>query len=311
MIGTVAEHVIQTSRLEVALGCSDHSDPSRAAVEAAHIAQEGLLDSKTELAIVVTAGQDDYDPTPLVRRVIGPVGIAGGAAKALMTDSGIKRTGALVILLAARGDATSGVASVPGDDVAEAGRTAARIIMAGWPFRLRYPRGLGIAFTRLGAPTIFLEGWRQFVGPKMRTVCGLMPGRLFGLADRRPVVSVACLEASYSTGLGHAEGFDPGDRPDVTVLLQGTAEATATALKRLEERSARLVLVVESAARQEALGQSAEHEWARVQAEIADRAPSIGWVCEEISGYGRGIQPFDEHGSLLVAAVGDAPTIAG
>src|SRR5205085_10270365 len=132
---------------------------------------------------------------------------------------------------------------------------------------------------------------------------------VYGTPTPNPVVSVAALEAPYATGLGYAEGFGTNESiPDADVLIQGTADAVNTALKRLDEHSARLVLVLESQSRHDALGASAALEWARVQSEVGEEAPCIGWVCDRVAGYGRGIQPIDEAGSLLVAAIGDPPS---
>src|SRR2546430_15443808 len=66
--------------------------------------------------------------------------------------------------------------------------------------------------------------------------------------SNEPIVSAACLEAPYSTGLGYAEGFEAGSMPDRPALIQGTVEATRAAGKRLDGDAARLVLLVESGA---------------------------------------------------------------
>jgi hypothetical protein len=144
------------------------------------------------------------------------------------------------------------------------------------------------------------------MGPKMRTVCGIMPGMPYGSGSDTPTASVACLEASYATGLGYAEGLTSEERPDVGRLIQGSAEATNTALKRLDERSARLVVVFETAARAAALESRAAEEWDRIAAEAGD-VPCVGWLCEAVAAYGRGIQPADDPRALIVAAVGDSP----
>ena len=300
----------QSSALKVAVGFDTHTDPRRASIAAAEIARAGLCGGTPQLALIITAGDNANDPVPCVRSVLGPVGVAGGSTTGIFTDSGLFGRGVLVVAFATEGDAASGAACVTAPDLADAGRRAARLVMAGWPFRLRYPRGLGLAFTSSGSPLPFLESWRQFMGPKMRTVCGVMPGRMVcGTETQQAMASVACLEASYATGLGFADGFTADTWPDAGALVHGTAEATKTALKRLDERSARLVLVFESAARYEALGALARDEWSAVQAEVADRAPCVGWLCDRVSGYGRGIQPADQHGALIVAAVGDPPAV--
>lgn len=276
------------------------------------MARTALGGATPQLALVVTAGLGGEDPVASVRAVLGPVGVAGGDTYGLLTGAGLIRQGVLVVGIATEGDAASGAACASGQDLGEAGRSAARIVMAGWPFRLRYPRGLGVAFAGVGAPIVFLEAWRQFMGPKMRTVCGVMQGGVvYGSPTARSLASVACLEASYATGLGYAEGFAPEATPDAGTLIHGAAEATKTAIKRLDERSARLVLVMESVARHTALGTAAADEWSRVVGEVGDCAPCVGWLCERVSGYGRGIQPVDEPGSLVVAAIGDPPAVTG
>lgn len=307
MIVTEPLHEVQTSTLRVGVGFSEHADPSRAVVEASESARATLRGATAHLTLIITAGPVASDAVSAVKSVLGPVGVAGGTTARLFTEAGFHERGALIVAMATEGDATNGVAAVSCTDVAEAGRSAARIIMAGWPFRLRYPRGLGIAFSALGTPRQFLESWRQFMGPKMRTVCGSMPGSVLYGAGTRPILSVACLEAPYSTGLGYAEAFagDAALEPDM--LIRGAAEATSTAIKRLNERPARLVLVLESAARHEALGSRAGEEWHQVQTAAGYRLPCVGWLCERVDGFGRGIQPMDQTGSLVVAAVGDGP----
>jgi hypothetical protein len=310
MIATEPLHDVQISTLKIGVGFSRDTDPTRAILEAGETARSGLHGATAHLALVVTAGAPATDAVSAVKSILGPVGVAGGATTRLMTEAGFTDRGVAVIAIATEGDATNGVAAVGGADAAEAGRGAARIIMAGWPFRLRYPRGLGIAFAGVGTPREFLDSWRQFMGPKMRTVCGLMPGGALYGSGARPAASVACLEASYGTGLGFAEGFAPDVPVEPDVLIQGASEATATALKRLNDRSARLVVVLESATRQAQLGAQAHEEWERIQATAGDRLPCIGWVCDRVDGYGRGIQPADQDGALVVAAVGDGPSSA-
>lgn len=313
MIQTVPIQPSQGSTLRTSFGFSAHPDARQAALRAAEVARAGLADARPNLALVVTAGSPGADPSSAIREVLGPVGIAGGAVSALLTDEGPASEGTMVIAIAVEGDAAVGVATAAACDLTQAGRAAARIIMAGWPFRLRYPRGLGITFTVPvpGSSALgFLEAWRQFMGPKMRTVSAVLPDSVvYGGPVKDASVSVAALEAPYATGLGYAEGFRSGEPvPDASVLIQGTADAVNTALKRLEEHSARLVLVLESASRCQALATSAAAEWARVQFEVGEEAPCVGWVCERVAGYGRGIQPMDEPGSLLVAAIGDPPS---
>jgi hypothetical protein len=205
----------------------------------------------------------------------------------------------------------SGVAAAGGRDLTDAGQGAARLILAGWPFRMRYPRGLGLAFVKpgFGAPAeAFLQPWRVLMGPKMRTVCSVLSSPVvYGTSSSEPLASAACLEAAYSTGLGYAEGFEPNATPDPEALIQGSVEATRTALKRLEGDGARLVLVIESSARHRALGRASAEEWAAIKSEIDSRTPCVGWLCDHVAGYGRGVRPVDAYGSLVVVALGDAP----
>jgi hypothetical protein len=292
--------------LKASVGFRALRDGQRAAAEAAEIVRAGLDGATAQLALVVTAGGDGGDPTRAVREVLGPIGVAGASTSGLLLGSGIETDGVLVVGLATEGDVATGAACLGGPDLSEAGRATARLIMSGWPFRLRYPRGLGIAFVSAGSPLLFLESWRQFMGPKMRTLCGTMPGGVvYGSATSGRMASVACVEAAYATGLGYAEGFTPDQVPDTATLIHGATEATTTALKRLDERSARLVLVLDSVARRAALGGSADAQWSAILAEVGDRAPCVGWLCERVGGYGRGIQPTDQPGALMIAAIGD------
>ena len=307
MIATAAP---TTSTLRASVGFAAYPDLRRALLDAAEMARAGLGGSQCRLALLVTAGLSGSDPVPGLKSLFGCTGIAGGPASALLTEHGIVRQGALVIALTTEGDAATGAASVPGRDATEAGSRAARIVLAGWPFRLRYPRGLGLSFMSSGSALTFLDTWREFMGPKMRTVCAVVPGRPYGSGSDAPVASVACIEASYATGLGYAEGFTGEEHPDPARLIQGAAEATKTALKRLDERSERLVLAIGTTARVEALGAGAADEWARIGAEVGDRVPCVGWVADSVAGYGRGIQPTDDARALIVAAIGDAPAAA-
>jgi hypothetical protein len=276
-------------------------------LDAVEMARAGLGGAACRLALIVTAGLQGVDPVPAVRSVLGPVGIAGGASRGLLFGGAVVPEGALVIALATDGDAACGAASVKGRSLHDAGQGAARIIMAGWPFRLRYPRGLGIAFGSEGSPLAFLDAWREFMGPKMRTVCSVFgSGLVYGAHGA--LASVASVEASYATGLGYADGLPGESMPPAESLIQGAADATVTALKRLEERSARLVLVHESVERRNALGAAHAAELIRIQAAAGDVAPCVGWLCDRVAGYGRGIQPVDDDRALIVAAIGDAPS---
>lgn len=299
-----------TKTLQVGVGFASHPDTLWAAVRATAMARTGLRDATPDLVLLVTAGMPSQDVVPVVKSVLGPVGVAGGATSAIITHSGAMTSGALVVCLANGEGAVSGTAAAGGHDLAEAAQAAARLILSGWPFRMRYPRGLGFAFAQpgFGAPAAgFLPSWRLLMGPKMRTVCSVLSApAVYSSSPADPIVSAGCLEAPYSTGLGWADGFDPA-APDRAALVQGAADAALTALKRLEGDAARLVLVIESAARRRALGTAAADEWGAIKGSVDARTPCVGWVCEHVAAYGRGVRPLDALGPLVVVALGDAP----
>jgi len=183
-------------------------------------------------------------------------------------------------------------------------------VLSGWPFRARYPRGLGIAFARSDSGDSalrFLDSWRDFMGPKMRTVCGVLGSPVLyggGQGNAEPRLSVACLEASYATGLGWS---DATGEPSTEALVHGAADATLTAVKRLDGRPARLVLVVQTAARHARLGAAAREEWAAIRAQLDESTPCAGWQVEDVAAYGRGVQPVAAPGALVIVAIGDSP----
>src|SRR6266403_586982 len=175
--------------------------------------------------------------------------------------------------------------------------------------RARDPRGVGIAFGRSDSSDSalrFLDSWRDFMGPKMRTVCGVLgsPVLYGGNGSAEPRVSVACLEASYATGLGWS---DATGEPSTEALVHGAADATLTAVKRLDGRPARLVLVVETAERHARLGSAAREEWAAIRGQLDESTPCGGWLVNDVAAYGRGVQPVAAPGALVVVAVGDSP----
>jgi len=310
MLGTAPVET-GTKTLQVGVGFATHPDAIWAAVRATAMARTGLQGAAAEMVLLITAGVPSQDTMPMIRSVLGPVGIAGGATAAILTHNGAVGSGALVVCLANSEGAVSGVAASAGRDLVDAAQGAARLILAGWPFRMRYPRGLGLAFCRpgIGAPAeSFLASWRLLMGPKMRTVCSVLSTPVvYGASQAEPIVSAACLEAPYSTGLGYADGFEADSMPDRRALIQGSVEATRAAVKRLEGDAARLVLVVESDARHRALGSAAGDEWAAIKNEVDARVPCVGWLCQSVAAYGRGVRPTDAHGSLVIVALGDAP----
>src|SRR2546428_6316939 len=225
--------------LEIGLGYA--AGGRDAVTRAATPAASRLHGATPHLALVITASPAG-DAMAEARGVLGRIQVAGGASALLLTDDGPMKSGALVVCVANADGAASGVAATTGRDLADAGQAAARVVLSGWPFRARYPRGLGIAFARSDSGDSalrFLDSWRDFMGPKMRTVCGVLgsPVLYGGNGNAEPRVSVACLEASYATGLGWT---DATGEPSTDALVHGAADATLTAVKRLDGRPARL-----------------------------------------------------------------------
>src|SRR5256886_4493811 len=236
-----------TSSLEIGLG---YATGGRDAVtRAATTAASRLHGATPHLALVITASPAG-DAMAEARGVLGRIQVAGGASALLLTDDGTMKSGALVVCVANADGAASGVAATTGRDLADARQAAARAVLSGWPFRARYPRGVGIAFGRSDSSDSalrFLDSWRDFMGPKMRTVCGVLgsPVLYGGHRSAQPRVSVACLEASYATGLGWS---DATGEPSTEALVHGAADATLTAVKRPHGRPAPPLLLVVTAA---------------------------------------------------------------
>ena len=65
--------------------------------------------------------------------------------------------------------------------------------------------------------------------------------------------------------------------------------------------------MIESAARQQMLGSAIAQEWAAMRGVVDDRTPCVGWVGTHVAAYGRGVQPTDAPGALVVVTLGDAP----
>ena len=155
------------------------------------------------------------------------------------------------------------------------------------PFRARYPRGLAFAFARPEGDDVaqtFLASWRDFMGPKMRTVCTVLNGgAAYGRGAAQPLASVACVEAPYASGIGYTDASPTdGVTPSRETLVHGAADAMLTAVKRLEGRPARLVLVIESAARQQMLGSALAQEWAAMRG-VARRADAVRGVGRQLT----------------------------
>jgi hypothetical protein len=296
--------------LRVGVGVERGVDAMDTLLAAATMAHADLDGATPHMAVAVTTAPPRGDVVRAIRGVLGPVGVAGGVSGGLLTDHGLVTEGSLVLCVSNAEGATSGVAATTGKRVADAAQAAARLVLAGWPFRGRYPRGIGLAFTAhaTGAPAAgFLAPWRELMGPKMRTIGGTMMGDVFGAVTTPPLASVGCLEATYLMGLGLADGT--AEDPDV--MIHSSVDATRTALKWLESHPARLVLALEGAARYRALGGAASREWAAIREQVREHDGSsagkcIGWLCEEVAAYGRGLHPVDVPGALVIAALGDS-----
>src|SRR2546426_7766781 len=296
-----------TSSLEIGLG---YATGGRDAVtRAATTAASRLHGATPHLALVITASPAG-DAMAEARGVLGRIQVAGGASALLLTDDGPMKSGALVVCVANADGAASGVAATTGRDLADAGQAAARLVLSGWPFRARYPRGLGIAFARSDSGDSalrFLDSWRDFMGPNMRTVCGVLGSPVLyggGQGNAEPRLSVACLEASYATGLGWS---DATGEPSTEALVHGAADATLTAVKRLDGRPARIVLVVQTAARHARLGAAAGQGWAAIRAPLDESTPCAGWQGEDGAAYGRGVPPGAAPGAPVIGAGRDPP----
>ena len=309
MLSTLLRAPHSNSVLRIGVGVEEGPDALEAAVAAAATAREDLDGHAPHLVIAVTTSAPQGDVVRALRGVLGPVGVTGGVTSGLLTDRGLVTEGALVLCISNTEGATSGVAATSGRRLTDAAQAAARLVLAGWPFRGRYPRGVAMAFAGHGSGAAaggFLVPWRELMGPKMRTVCGtLTTSTVFGSGTTPALASVGCLEAPYLMGLGLAEG---GTDPDL--MLHGSADATRTALKWLEAHPARLVLALESTARFHALGAAAEREWAAIREQVREHdgqagTPCVGWLCDEVAAYGRGVHPVDAPGALIVTAIGD------
>jgi hypothetical protein len=312
MLDTEITQTHLSSKLEVGIGISADPNPDAAIAEAAGLAGRRLGSANPDFALVVTAGSVARDAVGTLREVLGQISVAGGAATALLTDHGPSREGALVVCVANADGAASGVAATAGRNLCEAGQAAARLVLAGWPFRARYPRGLAFAFARPDggdAAQTFLASWRDFMGPKMRTVCTVLGGAAaYGRGAAEPLASVASVEAPYASGIGYTDATPTdGVTPTPETLVHGAADAMLTAVKRLEGRPPRLVVAIESAARVRMLGSALSEEWAAMRGALEENTPCIGWVGEHVAAYGRGVQPTDAPGVLIIVTLGDSP----
>src|SRR2546422_7232564 len=111
--------------LQIGIGFASHQDAIWAAVRATAMARSGLHGTSPDLVLLVTAGVPAQDVVPMIRGVLGPVGVAGGATSAILTHNGAVTAGALVVCLTNSEGAVSGVAAAGGRDLTEAGGGAA------------------------------------------------------------------------------------------------------------------------------------------------------------------------------------------
>ena len=301
--------------LQVAIGVEEGPDALGAALAAATAARHGLAGAAVHLAIVVTTAAPRGDLVAAMQGLLGPVNVTGGVTAGLLTDRGLVTEGALVIGVSNVDGATTGVAATSGRALDDAAQAAARLVLAGSPSRGRYPRGVSFAFAAQGsgpAASGFLSPWRELMGAKMRTVCGTMSSPVvFGASATPPLASVACLEASYALGLGLAEGT-PSEVGATSSVIHGSIVATRNALTWLEHHPPRLVVAMETIARYQALGDDAQREWAAIRDEVRQHdgttPPCVGWLCEHVAAYGRGVAAVDVTGALVVMALGDPTT---
>src|SRR2546425_11650627 len=108
MIQTAPLQCSQGSAIRTGVGFSAHRDVHQAVLRAAEVARAGLGEARPHLALVVTAGCVATDPASTVREVLGPGGIAGGAASALLTEQGGVPEGVMVGSIAVGGEAGGG-----------------------------------------------------------------------------------------------------------------------------------------------------------------------------------------------------------
>ena len=289
-------------------------DPVRAIHEAAAAALRSGGGEAPKAALVASAGAASADALrAAARESLKGIPIAGAPVAGILTDDGVLTAGAAVMCFfgeilfasAAYGGRAAGLRA--------ATERVGRLILSGACDRRHYPRGLTLAFARPIAGSCiaeFLQPWRHIAGPKLRTIFSATSAEaLYGPCSEDPgALTVLTLEGTYESGLGVASGFVPGETiPDATTLVHGAADAAATAVKRLEGHSVRAALIAESAPRRAALGIAARDEWMAMREQIGPDVPCLGWLtCVEF-GAGRGIVATAETGSVVVAALGDAP----
>ena len=157
----------------------------------------------------------------------------------------------------------------------------------------------------------FLTAWRDFMGPKMRTLCSVLEGPVVcGRADTPPLASVASVEAPYalrnrlhrcrrrSMARTSLAGND-GARCSRCGVDRGQAARGPSARSRRGRGRARPAIRCSSSGREGGVGGHARG--------LDERTPCVGWLAARAAAYGRGVQPTDAPGELLVVALGDSP----
>ncbi len=236
-----------------------------------------------------------------------------GATSAILTHNGAVTAGALVVCLTNGEGAVSGVAAAAGRDLTEAGQGAARLILSGWPFRMRYPRGLGLAFVKpgFGAPAeVVPAALASPDGPQDANSLQrpLVAGRVRRLGQRaarqRRLSRGRLLDRTWlCRGIRGARR-----RRTPKPSSRGPSRRRASALKRLEGRRCKAGSRRWSRAR--ATRRSAAPpptNGPRSRARWTPGHPASAGSATMSRAYGRGVRPVDCYGSLVVVALGDAP----
>jgi hypothetical protein len=202
--------------MECGVGLNQSSDLTAAIRQAAQEARDRLSGGSPHAALVVTAGEALPRAGAIVREVLGPIPIAGGASAGLLTDTGLVSHGVAVVCFRSEEWAIqSACAGSRAIAPVQAADRVARLILSGRPNRRRYPRGVAFAFgdSRVadGADQLTTR-WREIMGTRLKNVGGL-PAEARGLycdavEDPGPL-SVLCLEGPGPVGVGVGLGWAP------------------------------------------------------------------------------------------------------
>src|SRR3989442_9073805 len=131
----------ESRTLQIGIGFASHQDAIWAAVRATAMARSGLHGTSPDLVLLVTAGVPAQDVVPMIRGVLGPVGVAGGAPPPILTPNGAVTARALVVCLRNGEGAVSGGPAAGGRALTAAGQGPAPPILAGRPLRMGDSRG--------------------------------------------------------------------------------------------------------------------------------------------------------------------------